>query len=320
MQKNSLIISTKITPMAIIALLLVAVSGLPSVFTSFTDNFVLRLGNTSRKDVPIESIDKQSQNSHNQYPPPKKSLRKDESGAIIWGKGKEIYGQIHIADSVAEYSNLWIAGGVAPFSLASYMKVKTEIDFRILRKKTKTPIGEVDMPAQVSLTSKQFFSLPLLLFYGKKKVVFNQREVKNLRKYLVNRGGFLFVDEPVNVMGMEGNEFLTSIKEILKRALPEYPIVRIPYEHEIYHNVYEFSCPPRGHAKASNDLEGIFIDGRLAVILSDRSYSTLWFPTFSPKVPELIIEVFQFSANVIVYAVTHGKISDYSGYTKYTTK
>lgn len=245
-----------------------------------------------------------------------KKLKKDELGAIVWGKGKEIHGQIHIADPVAERSNLWIAGGVHPFRLAFYVRTKTGLDFRILKKKRRTPFGDLDTPVQCSLTSKQFFSLPLLLFYGKKKVVFNKQEVKNLREYLVNRGGFLFVDEPVDIMGMEGNEFLTSIKEISKQTLPEYPIVRIPHEHEIYHNVYEFSGPPRGHAEASSDLEGIFIDGRLAVILSDRSYSTLWAPTFSSQISELIIEVFQFSVNVIVYAVTHGKISDYSGYTK----
>ncbi len=210
---------------------------------------------------------------------------------------------------------MWIASA-HPFRLAFYVKTKTGIDFRILKKKTKTPIGEVDIPVQVSLASKQFFSLPLLLFYGKNKVVFNQQEVKNLREYLVNRGGFLFVDESVSVMGMEDGGFLASIKEILKQALPEYPITKIPYEHEIYHNVYQFAGPPRGHSGTSGDLEGIFIDGRLAVILSDRSYSTLWVPTFSQKFPELIIEVFQFSVNVIVYAVTHGKISDYSRYTK----
>ena len=31
----------------------------------------------------------------------------NDLGATIWGKGKEIHGQIHIARPVAEHSNLW---------------------------------------------------------------------------------------------------------------------------------------------------------------------------------------------------------------------
>lgn len=245
-----------------------------------------------------------------------KKLEEDELGAIICGKGQEIRGQIHIAEPVAKRNNLWtvpimkgnLIPGAPPDRLTRYVRDKTEIDCKIIKDKSNMETWAVKVP----LASEQLLSLPFLLLYGKNKVVLNQKEVNNLKKYLVNSGGFLFVDEVDSVM--EGGEFLTSIKEVLKQMLPEYPIKIIPKEHDIYHNVYELTESPRGHAQTSSDLEGVFIDGRLAAILSNRSYSTLWANTFSST--EYIPEVFQFSLNVIVYAVTHGKIADYSGYTK----
>jgi len=196
----------------------------------------------------------------------------------------------------------------------------TDIDFRIMMNIITPPEDDplqfpIELPVQVPLASQQLFSLPILLFYEKNRVMLTQKEVNNLREYLVNYGGFLFVDEPVSVTGIEDGEFLASIKELLRQALPEYPIKKIPCEHEIYHNFYKLAGPPRGHSGKSGDLEGIFIDGRLAVIFSDKSYSTSWAPTiFDPKL-RYIPEVYKFGINMLVYAVTHGKISDYSGYT-----
>jgi hypothetical protein len=257
-----------------------------------------------------------------------KKLLGDEPGAIIWGKGKEIKGEIHIGQPAAHQSDLWVVttlnpryperliSSSSPYPLGDYLKFNTSIKMGIISKPKfveKLNIT-IDIPIKIPLSSKELFKQPFLLIYGKKEVKLSKDEIENLREYLVSKGGFLFADEAYGII--EGGEFLNSIKEILKQTMPEYPVKKIPKDHEIYNNFYELTEPIRGHAKTSGDLEGIFIDGRLAVIFSDRSYSTLWAYTYSPIVPEYIPEAFMFSINVIVYAVTHGRISDYSGYTK----
>lgn len=261
-----------------------------------------------------------------------RKLSEDEIGAIIWGKGKEIKGEIHIGEPAAHHSDLWVVTTLMPTvkehliwsppnHLGRYLNVKTEIKISILGKsrsplklnKTVDYLSEPCIPIKIPLSSKELFKQSFLIIYGKKEVKLSKEEIENLKEYLVNEGGFLFADEADGIM--EGGEFLSSIKEILKQALPEYPIKKIPKDHEIYRNFYELAEVPRGHAKTSSELEGIFIDGRLAVILSDKSYSTLWATTGSPELG-YIPEAFQFGVNVIIYAVTHGKISDYSGYTK----
>jgi hypothetical protein len=261
-----------------------------------------------------------------------RKLSEDEMGAIIWGKGKEIKGEIHIGQPTAHQSELWVVTTLMPTvkehlmvyppnHLGHYLNVETEIKISILGKsrsaeklnQTADFLLEPCIPIIIPLSSKELFKQPFLIIYGKKEVKLSEEEIENLREYLVNKGGFLFADEADGIM--EGGEFLSSIKEILKQAMPEYPIKKIPKDYEIYRNFYELTGTPRGHAKTSSDLEGIFIDGRLAVIFSDRSYSTLWATTGSPELG-YIPETFQFGVNVIVYAVTHGKIADYSGYTK----
>ena len=37
-----------------------------------------------------------------------RKLSEDEMGAIIWGRGKEIKGEIHIGEPIAHQSNLWV--------------------------------------------------------------------------------------------------------------------------------------------------------------------------------------------------------------------
>lgn len=260
-------------------------------------------------------------------------LATNELGAIIWGQGKQIQGQIHLGEPVVEQCSLWKVttadsnsqGSLrraSPFPIEKYFDVTLGIQCVILMETRKMRMGKsmgrrwssVTLPVRVPLASKQLFSLPFLILYGKEAIVFNQQEIDNLREYLLSRGGFLIADEAVSVMGTQDGKFLASIREGLRQALPEHDAEPIPDDHDIYHTFHELPGAPPGHAGADNPLEGLFIDGRLAALLSSRSYSTLW--TFSTTGVEYIPEVFPFTLNVILYAVTHGNISDYSKYTR----
>jgi len=113
--------------------------------------------------------------------------------------------------------------------------------------------------------------------------------------------------------------FLSQIRYVM----PEYHVERIANTHEVYNNFYGMGGPPTGfdifwwgtRPPKRNYLEGISMGEKLSVIVVRRDYmcamETVSYPTrsvhYSPG-------VYRFMTNVVVYALTHGSISDYSGY------
>jgi len=144
-----------------------------------------------------------------------------------------------------------------------------------------------------------------------------------LRKYLLEAGGMLFYDD-CGLDSVNWPLMQTLINE-LRIALPEYQVMPIPNDHEVYNCYYKLGGPPWGVAslwrhdgpigKIPNYLKGLFIDGRLAVILSMRDYlcAAKTVNVHAGKVHK-VTGAYQFLTNVVIYALTHGKISDYSNY------
>jgi len=290
--QHSRIISTKITPTALIALLLVAVLGLPSV-----------LGDTSKKDVSTES---------------RKSLGENEPGAVIWGREKKIEGKVHISNISYSGGNFWALG--IPAHLEEWMNARTKINVNLIFQGGKMVYlawpPEDASSEQIKDVSEYvdqdgLFKQPMLLWSSMREVNLSQAEKENLRKYLIEKQGLLFID---GNSSEDSSEFLTSVRSMLRHILPEFPIERIPNNHEIYSIFYEMGGPPLGPTSqkdmaAENYLEGIFIDARLAVVISDRNYwnALIGREPYSPG-------VMRFCTNMVVYAVTHGGIVDYSRY------
>ena len=150
---------------------------------------------------------------------------------------------------------------------------------------------------------------------------FSDNEAAGLRRYLVEKGGLLVFDDcgveaPAQAMT---RLFLAQMRYIMS----EYHIGRISNDHEVYNNFYGMGGPPIGYdifwwgtrPPKRNYLEGISIGGKLSVIVIRRDYmcsmESISLPVrsvhYSPG-------VFRFMTNVVVYALTHGAISDYSGY------
>ncbi len=149
----------------------------------------------------------------------------------------------------------------------------------------------------------------------------SESEAASLRRYLVERGGVLAFDDcgvnaPAQAMV---RLFLAQMRVVM----PEYQVTRIPNDHEIYNNFYEMGGPPVGfdlwwwgtHPPKRNYLEGVVVGDHLSVLVFRRDYmcamESVSLPTrgvhYSPG-------VYRFMTNVAVYALTHGSISDYSGY------
>ncbi len=149
----------------------------------------------------------------------------------------------------------------------------------------------------------------------------SESEAASLRRYLVERGGVLAFDDcGVNA---PAQAMIRLFLAQMRFVMPEYQVTRIPNDHEIYNNFYEMGGPPVGfdlwwwgtHPPKRNYLEGVVVGDHVSVLVFRRDYmcamESVSLPTrsvhYSPG-------VYRFMTNVAVYALTHGSISDYSGY------
>jgi hypothetical protein len=111
----------------------------------------------------------------------------------------------------------------------------------------------------VTLDDDELWNVPYLHMTGHGNVRFTDRQLEQLRRWLL-AGGFLHVSDNY---GMDA-----SIRRELARLFPDRPLVEVPLDHPVYHLVYDF---PRGlpkiHEHDGKPAQGfgIFLDGRLAV-------------------------------------------------------
>jgi len=143
--------------------------------------------------------------------------------------------------------------------------------------------------ARVGLEDEKLFNYPFLFMTGHGNVSFSDAEVVRLRRFL-EAGGFLYADDDY---GMD-----ESFRREMRRVLPQSELVELPFEHPIYHQVYDFPTglpkiheheegPPRGY--------GIFVGGRLAV-----------FYTFNTNISDGWREqAFRMGVNIVSFFLTN---------------
>ena len=92
---------------------------------------------------------------------------------------------------------------------------------------------------------------------------------------------------------------------------------KIPNDHELYHCYFDFNGPPMGgdyqmiidptRGSPPDFLEGIFREGRLIAIMSNKDYEDVWAHQAgfnNTRVKKLAIRTYQLGVNVIVFALT----------------
>ena len=255
-------------------------------------------------------------------------LPKGEPGGRVIGKGRDIHGVFRFARVRHELSDWW-ADASALNALTQWLNERTKI--------------KTDMNVEggaVKLNDANLFKTPLAFMTGHDPGLVRSRnmygwkygtgridgrlsesEAAGMRRYLIEKGGFLVFDDcGVNApMQAMVRLFLSQMRYVM----PEYQVERISNNHEIYNNFYGMGGPPVGfdifwwgtRPPKRNYLEGISVGEKLSVIVVRRDYmcamETVSYPTrsvhYSPG-------VYRFMTNVVVYALTHGSISDYSGY------
>ena len=251
-----------------------------------------------------------------------------EPGGRVIGRGTDIRGVLRFTRVKHGLSDWW-TNPSALNSLAKWLSERTKIKAD-LNVAGGTP----------KLTDASLMKAPLIFMTGHDPALvrgknlmgsqygggrldskLSETEIIALRKYLVEKGGFLIFDDcGVNAPAQAMTRIFLAQ---MRRAMPEYHVERIPNNHEIYHNFHAVGGPPIGfdiywwgeQPVKRNFLEGISVGGRLSVLISRRDYlcamRTVSVPGFAPHYTPA---VYRFLTNVAIYALTHGGISDYSSY------
>ena len=131
----------------------------------------------------------------------------------------------------------------------------------------------------------------------------------------MRRGGFVFTDNANPTA--EFSQAEAALRRIFGDALRGDGVLQIiPNDHPIYHTYYDFDGPPVGSelevestsqqrdnesisiARQSYHLEGVFVDGRLVAIYSDKGYVHTWARNYGNE-PQL-----RFGINAVIFALT----------------
>lgn len=149
----------------------------------------------------------------------------------------------------------------------------------------------------VEVGSSDLFQYPLIHMTGHGNVVFSSNESENLRNYLMG-GGFLHIDDNYGM-----NEF---IRVELKKVFPNNDLVELPFNHELFHQKYDFNGLPKIHEHDGKRPQafGIIIDGRLVCLYTyETDLSDGWENIEVHNDSEnKRIQAMKMGANILMYA------------------
>lgn len=154
--------------------------------------------------------------------------------------------------------------------------------------------------ATVDVGSADIFNYPFLHMTGHGNVIFSDAEAENLRTYLM-AGGFLHIDDNY---GMD-----PYIRAAMKSVFPELEMIELPYEHEIYHQKFDFKNGiPKIHKHDDKPAQGFGLiwEGRLVAYYSyETDLGDGWEDQAVHKDPEEMRQLsFQMGANILQYVFT----------------
>jgi hypothetical protein len=93
-------------------------------------------------------------------------------------------------------------------------------------------------PVILQLTDEALFDYPFIYMLEIQRLFFDEEEVTNLRRYLLN-GGFLMVDD------FWGDAAWANLARQMERVLPDYKPVELSIDHPIFHAVFDLKEKPQ---------------------------------------------------------------------------
>jgi len=159
----------------------------------------------------------------------------------------------------------------------------------------------------VALSSNEIFNYPFAYLSGHKLVQFDAVERANFKKYVEN-GGFVFADDcNHDIDGL----FAKSFEAQMSSLFGPNALKKIPNTHSIYRSFFTFEKGPPNTSFELNGwgddlvhdyLKAILINGRIAVLYSNKDYGCEWDYDFRNK-RFLSEDNTKFGVNIVVYAL-----------------
>jgi hypothetical protein len=199
------------------------------------------------------------------------------------------------------------------FTRLQYLSGDWDVDQRmpsnLLNSLVEYTTVEVDTAEKIiPLRDKAMLHSPFCYLSGHKLVQFTKRERENFEAY-VRHGGFVFVDDcNHDIDGLFARSFEAQIAAIFG----PHALKKIPKDHELYHSFFQFDNGPPTTAFELNGwgddlvhdyLKAIEIDGRIAVLYSNKDYGCEWDYDFRNK-RWLAEDNTKFGVNIVMYAMT----------------
>lgn len=159
----------------------------------------------------------------------------------------------------------------------------------------------------VALADPAMLTAPFCYLAGRRLLRFTPTERDHFERY-VRQGGFVFVDDcNHDIDGLFARSFEAQMAEIFG---PD-ALQRIPGDHALYSSFFEFDGPPRtaqelngwGDDLVHEYLKAIEINGRIAVLYSNKDYGCEWDFDFRNK-RFMVTDTTRFAVNIVVYAMT----------------
>ncbi len=159
----------------------------------------------------------------------------------------------------------------------------------------------------VDLGGNELFLYPFTYLSGHKLVQFDQQEKANFKKYVQN-GGFVFVDDcNHDIDGL----FAKSFEAQMSTLFGPSALKKIPNNHQIYNSFFKFEKGPPttsfelngwGDDLVHDYLKAIQINGRIAVLYSNKDYGCEWDYDFRNK-RFYAEDNTKFGVNIVMYAL-----------------
>ena len=170
-----------------------------------------------------------------------------------------------------------------------------------------TTLSVAEREVVVPLGSDEVFRAGFCYLSGHKLVEFTDRERANFEAY-VRRGGFVFVDDcNHDIDGLFAKSFEAEMAEIFGAEA----LKKIPNDHPIYSAFFPFEKGPPttsfelngwGDDLVHDYLKAIEIDGRIAVLYSNKDYGCEWDYDFRNK-RFLAEDNTKFGVNIVMHAM-----------------
>lgn len=158
---------------------------------------------------------------------------------------------------------------------------------------------------------------PFLFMTGENYYSFSAKAKANFKNY-IERGGFILMDDCV--VGNGGDFFYQSAYAMLEEIFGQESVKRIPLDHEVFCNVYDFTdfgLPgmefdrrrqmgmPYLHGQ-HHGARGIFVEDRLSVFLSSTDLHCGWCDRSGVEFGrQHYRRAIQMGVNIVLYAMMH---------------